>query len=377
MDRIFNVLTLLCAVLLTITTPARAAPIVVQASLNPFCGVSTSCRLRPISSAVGTGAPVDGMIFNLKLDDMMHIEADAVTRILILYTVAITDVMGGATWLFSATAALSDENGNMITPEFDLGGLGGIDTCCNLPPTQYDNSIPSTFPTDFIIPNVLFHGINFRMSTTRFDGNGTWTVAIDRVIIQGTGLEIVTASVSDLIATKTNNVSSTTLTAGTPFNWNIVVENNGIGDAQFNHATVILRDNLPTGAVYEKPTVHNSMHITNAANIDCGINDRDLNCTANGANVIIGGSGGLGRGSFEVMVAVTPTETGQLENPRRDAVCRVDPNNNLAESDKTNNDCADTVMIVNAVNIPLLDFWSLALLAGLLGFAATIYHRAL
>jgi hypothetical protein len=50
-------------------------------------------------------------------------------------------------------------------------------------------------------------------------------------------------------------------------------------------------------------------------------------------------------GSFDVVFSTTPNAAGVLNNPASGGICRVDPNNNVAESDETNNDCVDTVNV--------------------------------
>ena len=66
----------------------------------------------------------------------------------------------------------------------------------------------------------------------------------------------------------------------------------------------------------------------------------DLTCTAIDNPVTFPANATL-----TVTVLVTPTAAGSLVNPRTPGVCAADPNNNVSESNETNNGCADTVTV--------------------------------
>jgi hypothetical protein len=122
------------------------------------------------------------------------------------------------------------------------------------------------------------------------------------------------------------------------------VANGDVGDAVFSDGDVILTDNLPGGATYAVPTVVDAVNVAAVSRIDCSIGGTTLTCRSKGAaGVIVGGSGGLGAGRFDVKVQVTATVSGSLVN-----TCTVDPDSKVAESDETNNTCADTVTALPA-----------------------------
>jgi hypothetical protein len=86
-------------------------------------------------------------------------------------------------------------------------------------------------------------------------------------------------------------------------------------------------------------------------------------------------------GSFRVDVTATPSATGTFTNPTG-GPARVDPNNNVAESNENNNDSNNDSVVVTpilggaAAPIPTLSEWALALLALLLlGLAAQRTRR--
>jgi len=153
---------------------------------------------------------------------------------------------------------------------------------------------------------------------------------------------------ADFIATKTNSVGGTAVLNQT-FNWIITVQqignvNLGIGDAR-----VILADELPdSGATYGTPTLQNSSGVTGT--VTCSITGFDLECVTNGLVTFLRDS------SFQIVIPVTPTAIGTLENPGSgDFVCAVDPANNVTETFEDNNDCADTVTVVDSAASSLPD----------------------
>jgi LPXTG-motif cell wall-anchored protein len=122
-------------------------------------------------------------------------------------------------------------------------------------------------------------------------------------------------------------------TVGTTFNWTLTVANAGGVDATFTVGQKILEDDLPAGPTYGAPAPGNFVNITDTANIICAIVDNTLTCDVQGADVTIGAT----TGRFDVVVSVTPNAAGLLSNPAGN--CRVDPNDNVAETDEGNNDC--------------------------------------
>jgi hypothetical protein len=147
----------------------------------------------------------------------------------------------------------------------------------------------------------------------------------------------------DLQVLKANDTGGSG-TVGTAFNWTLTVANIGGVDATFSDGQRILEDDLPAGPTYGAPVPGNFINIANTANIICTIAANTLTCDAAGADVTIGAT----TGSFDIVLSVTPNAAGILNNPRGVGTCRVDPNDNMVESDESNNDCA------NAVNVAAL-----------------------
>ena len=145
----------------------------------------------------------------------------------------------------------------------------------------------------------------------------------------------------DLIITKTNDIEGMSEDLAT-FNWMLSLQNTDVGNAVFADTQVILKDELPeSGANYGTPTLQNLTNITNEQNITCEIVDNVLTCIADGDDVTIGAE----TGQFEVVIPVTPTQPGTLDNPRDGGICAVDPDNHIPESDETNNTCSDSVTV--------------------------------
>jgi hypothetical protein len=140
------------------------------------------------------------------------------------------------------------------------------------------------------------------------------------------------ANYPDLQVNKVNDTGGSG-TVGMAFNWTLTVANADIADAIFNAGQRILEDDLPTGPTYGAPAPGNFANITNTVNISCAIAANTLTCGAAGADVTIGAA----TGCFDVVVPVTPNAAGLLSNPAGN--CRVDPNNDVTESDEGNNDC--------------------------------------
>ena len=144
----------------------------------------------------------------------------------------------------------------------------------------------------------------------------------------------------DLTIALTNNVSGAT-TVGHPFTWTLLVQN---ADATSTFATsnTIMTDDLPTGATYGTPVDVESAGTTGSVNCSIsGTTAKSLSCTASGSVAIPAG------GTITVSIPVTPTTATTLNNPRVGGIngCKVDPQNRIAESNSTNNACADSVVV--------------------------------
>ncbi len=144
-----------------------------------------------------------------------------------------------------------------------------------------------------------------------------------------------TTGLPDLTITKTDNVSGTD-SIGTSFNWTLTVSNSGATDANFANGQTILTDVLPSGAAYGSPAAGSFTNITNSGNVSCSISSGTLSCAAIGGPITIGPSG-----SFTVVFSATPTTSGSLAN-----TATVDPNNNVGESNESNNTASDTVVVL-------------------------------
>lgn len=154
----------------------------------------------------------------------------------------------------------------------------------------------------------------------------------------------VTVIQPDLTATKSNDTTGNTVTLDDNFTWTVRVANTGADDANFVATNVLLRDNLPnTGATYGAPSITNVTGIPNSGNISCSITTSDLVCSATG-NVDIAGS----TGRFDVTIPVTATAVQTLANPRSAGTCSVDPDNNIVESNESNNACSDSVTVLQS-----------------------------
>lgn len=50
--------------------------------------------------------------------------------------------------------------------------------------------------------------------------------------------------------------------------------------------------------------------------------------------------------SVRVVLPVGPTQAGTFTNPRAGGTCLIDPDGHIDEEIKTNNECADTVIVL-------------------------------
>jgi uncharacterized repeat protein (TIGR01451 family) len=156
-----------------------------------------------------------------------------------------------------------------------------------------------------------------------------------------TASDTVTVTGPDLTLTKANDVTGTT-TLGNSWSWTLAGTNGGNNTATFTSGQTILSDNLPnSNVVYGAPSTSNLTSVSGTGTISCSINGTsDLTCTASGGTVIIAAGG-----SFKVNVLATPSAIGPYANPRSGGTAKIDPNNNVGESDETNNTATDTVVV--------------------------------
>jgi LPXTG-site transpeptidase (sortase) family protein len=160
----------------------------------------------------------------------------------------------------------------------------------------------------------------------------------------------VNATQPDLTITKANNVNNTVV-LGDVFEWTVAPANGASSaPATFSAGQTILTDNLPAGPAYGSVTVSpGAIAPTGTGTVACSIASNTLTCTASGGTVIFPPGG-----SFVAEFSVTPASTGTLRNPPTGGgnICRVDPNNNIAENNEGNNDCtANTVTVTAQPNL--------------------------
>jgi hypothetical protein len=180
----------------------------------------------------------------------------------------------------------------------------------------------------------------------------------------------------DLTVAQSDDVVSQVFQGGA-WHWVLTVANTGSADATFAPGTTIVQDDLSSspGLSYGQPTVQNVTGVTNWGNITCSINSaKTLTCTASGSPVTVSS----GAGTFDVSILVTPSQTGEYTSPRASGICRVDPNNAIAESDETNNDVSqpDVVDVYKSVDLGVTDVGSPDpnVVAGSLGGVDNLTH---
>ncbi len=226
----------------------------------------------------------------------------------------------------NACGLTNGTDGNIIGFDPNLGALTGSPAYFPLNPGSPaidagDNATCAAAPVN----NQSQNGV-----TRPQDGDGNSTAICD--------IGSYEAIFPDLTATKSNNVSGA-VTLGNSFTWKVKVANIGTANATFTSGQTILRDDLPGGATYGAPTVQNPVNVSGS--IGCTIASNVLTCTTSGGSVTLGAT----TGAFDVAFSVTPTVTGALTNPASGGVCRADPLSALAESNESNNACADTVTV--------------------------------
>lgn len=153
----------------------------------------------------------------------------------------------------------------------------------------------------------------------------------------------------DMVITKTHE--GTTMSGGS-FKWKLHVANTGTANAVFDKNNEILRDDMPSTGVgiYGAPSVLNLTGVTVVGSISCtqgGSKNENLICKVSGTN---GDSVTMAPDSFfDVFVDVNPTSVGALSNPRANGKCGVDKyytEDQVTESNESNNACSDTVTVV-------------------------------
>ena len=149
---------------------------------------------------------------------------------------------------------------------------------------------------------------------------------------------------ADLVAVKTNNVGGAT-TQGNGWTWTIVVTNLGPCAAESTGGGSILWDQLPSDLTYGTPVATPGNGTTGSA--VCTIDpSSNLDCNQEAVFVTIPKDG-----FFTITVPVNPAPAGTYANPRAGQTCRANgPNggvdsNFFPETDYTNNDCSDTVVV--------------------------------
>lgn len=164
----------------------------------------------------------------------------------------------------------------------------------------------------------------------------------------------------DLIITKTHTPVSPTVDSG--FTWILTVENIGDGPASVDSSLLqsnrglLVFDILPLGPTYGEPIVELgdvtgtllcSTEIVDIQDVD----ESPLVCVPQDGTVTIEAGQ-----SFTVRLPVSVEDSGTLVNPAFEDACVVDIQNDINESDETNNVCGDTVDIgASTVSVECLD----------------------
>ncbi|MEK6221293.1 MAG: hypothetical protein N2D54_03510 [Chloroflexota bacterium] len=148
----------------------------------------------------------------------------------------------------------------------------------------------------------------------------------------------VTVTAPDLIVTKS---APSKVVPSENFNWLLKIENIGDADAVFGNFDIVLRDDMPAAASYGVPTIGYNGGVTGA-----------INCTTPSPTMICSGDGGLvipDGGIITVTVPVyAPGYNTTLINPEGGS-CEVDADDDIIESDETNNSCSTNTVIVTSV----------------------------
>jgi len=110
--------------------------------------------------------------------------------------------------------------------------------------------------------------------------------------------------------------------------------------------------NASVRTTLRNPSVGNVSNVVNGDKISCVLlSGVFLTCNAAGGDVTLDIGGG-----FAVSLTATPTAAGAYTNPVTGGECRVDPDNHVLESDKTNNNCNSDSLTVEPrkVYLPLI-----------------------
>lgn len=161
----------------------------------------------------------------------------------------------------------------------------------------------------------------------------------------GANSTIATVSVPlapDLSVAKSNDVGGAAALGGS-FHWTLTVSNAAsAGTASFSNGEILLADDLPaTGATYSAPATATNGGGTTGT-IACAIAANTLTCSANGAVSLPSG------GTFTIVVTVTPSAAGTLNNPRAGGSCAADPAGVVGEISESNNACTPNPVVVSA-----------------------------
>ncbi len=146
----------------------------------------------------------------------------------------------------------------------------------------------------------------------------------------------------DLSATLTHfdaNGSGHAEPPGSTWTWRVTITETG-GTASFTNGQRIFTDFLPPGPTYG-PLVFSSTSNITGGSLDCSIVFTELACDAlNDLNI--------SPGTFYFEFTVTTSTPGGYANPHSpEDVCKVDPDGDVAESNETNNKCAETVYVAD------------------------------
>ncbi len=148
--------------------------------------------------------------------------------------------------------------------------------------------------------------------------------------------------IADLTVSKKDDVSGS-IELGSIFHWTIEVTNSGAGTASFADTEVILSDDLPgVGGDYPQ----GPLTITNGSTspdgtMACSITGISLKCIASSAVTFPSGA------SFKVSFPVAASQAGSLSN-----TANVDPDNHVAEGNKSNNSSTDAVTVLSPTSTP-------------------------
>jgi uncharacterized repeat protein (TIGR01451 family) len=160
----------------------------------------------------------------------------------------------------------------------------------------------------------------------------------------------VTVTAVDLtVSSKTNDTGMGILSGGSSLKWTITITNQGNTTASFAVGEVVFSDNLPNvGAIVS--AVFNST-IDTTGTITCTTTN-PVTCSADAGGFSLPGS----NGNFSIDITVTvPLVGGIIINPTGGS-CRVDPNNEIGETNDEsngtdNNDCPPDPVTISTTDL--------------------------